>query len=237
MRNFLKLIILSVTFLSCEDTKKEKQTPVVKKNSVVEKTIEKVEKPVKDSTAFDFNETVKLSDKTLEAFLTVYGKNNPERKVTLETTYGNIVLELYTDTPLHRAHFIYLVKNGYLSTTAFHRTLNDFIIQGGNSDRSTTSKMRGEMGKYTIPAEIKYQHNRGALSAAKEYRDNPDDRSSAFEFFIVQGQNGAHHLNKNYTVFGRVISGMSTVDKIAALETDGSEWPLENVFIKAVISD
>src|SRR5690606_2015625 len=178
MRNFLKLMVLSFTFLSCEDTKKEKETPIVKKDIAVEKKTEEAVKPVKDSTAFDFNETVKLSDKTLEAFLTAYGKNNPERKVTIETTYGNIVLELYTDTPLHRAHFIYLVKNGYLSTTAFHRTVKDFIIQGGNNDTKTTSKMRGEMGLYTIPAEIKYLHNRGALSAAKEYRDNPDDRSS-----------------------------------------------------------
>lgn len=237
MKNFLKLMIASCVFLSCEDTKKEKQSLDVKKQVKEEKVSKEVKATIKDTTAYNFNETVKLNNNTLETFLTAYGKNNPEKKVKIETSYGEIVLELYEDTPLHRAHFIYLIKNGYLSTTAFHRTVKDFIIQGGNNDTKVTSKMRFEMGNYTLPAEIKYQHNRGALSASKEYRNNPDDRSSAFEFFIVQSHNGAHHLNKNYTVFGKVISGMNVVDKIADLETDGSEWPLENVLINAVILD
>jgi hypothetical protein len=99
------------------------------------------------------------------------------------------------------------------------------------------STMRSTLGKYTIPAEIKYGHNRGALAAAKEYRANPDDRSSSYEFYIVQSSGGANHLNPNYTVFGRVTSGMEVVDKIAKLETDGSEWPYSNVFIEAKIKD
>ncbi|HZH68885.1 MAG TPA: peptidylprolyl isomerase, partial [Flavobacteriaceae bacterium] len=174
-----------------------------------------------------------LTNENVEAFLTAYGKENPETKVLLKTSHGNIALQLYNDTPLHRANFVYMIKNGYLNTTMFHRVIDGFMIQGGNSDYRNTARMRSQLGKYTIPAEIKYKHHRGALASAKEYRENPDDRSSSFEFYIVQNPKGAHHLDPNYTVFGKVMSGMDAVDKIAKLDTDEGDWPLQNVFIEA----
>ena len=64
--------------------------------------------------------------------------------------------------------------------------------------------------------------------------DNPYKMASPFEFFIVQSKTGAHHLDGNYTVFGRVISGMNTVDKIAATPTDDLNWPLDNIYINKV---
>lgn len=64
--------------------------------------------------------------------------------------------------------------------------------------------------------------------------ENPYKLASPFEFFIVQQQGGAHHLDGDYTVFGTVINGMDVVDKIAAVPTDSSDWPLQNVFIQKV---
>ena len=64
--------------------------------------------------------------------------------------------------------------------------------------------------------------------------DNPYKMASPFEFFIVQSKNGAHHLDGNYTVFGKVRSGMDTVDKIASTPTDNLDWPLQNIYIKRV---
>ncbi len=64
--------------------------------------------------------------------------------------------------------------------------------------------------------------------------DNPYKMASPFEFFIVQSKNGAHHLDGNYTVFGKVVKGMSTVDKIASKPTDNLDWPLENIYIRKV---
>ena len=67
--------------------------------------------------------------------------------------------------------------------------------------------------------------------------ENPYKLASPYEFFIVQSKNGAYHLDKDYTPFGKVIRGISVVDKINSLETDKREWPFENVKIKVSIID
>ncbi len=238
MKKYILSFCVPFLFLNCEDSKKSNQTieesPV--ENSI-KVSVTDTEKMPEEENQDTLQPLVNLTNMTLEEFLLHYGQKNPERFVTLETTEGSIQLELHENTPLHRAHFIYLIKNGYLNTTVFHRVVTNFIIQGGNSDRMETARMRGKMGKYTLPAEIIHRHHRGALAAAKEYRENPDDRSAAFEFYIVQSPNGAYHLDKNYTVFGKVISGMDVVDNIAKLETDDGDWPLYNVFIKAIIEE
>ncbi len=236
MKQSLLFLLVGILLMSCEDKKKVVELKVdssEEKNIVSDSIKEKEIIPVEEEEiTFEY-----LTNENVASFLTEYGKENPEQNISLITNHGTIDLVLYNDTPLHRANFIYLLKNGYWDTTFFHRVVDGFIVQAGNSDRRATSTMRSKIGKYTIPAEIKYGHNRGALAAAKEYRANPDDRSSAYEFYIVQSHNGANHLNPNYTVFGRVTSGMDVVDKIAKLETDGNEWPYSNVFIEAIIKD
>lgn len=239
MKNLFFLSLIAVFLLSCEDRKKAPETP----NENKEVIDEPAEEPVQAEDKVTNEEEKKeekynfpyLTNANIEEFLKEYGKENRETQVEIETDMGTITLQLYNDTPLHRANFIFMVKNGYFNTTTVHRVLNDFIIQAGNSDRLSTAGMRSKIGKYTVPAEIKHKHRRGALAAAKEYRDNPDDRSSSFEFYIVQSHKGAHHLDPNYTVFGHVISGMDVVDKIVKVETDGSEWPLHNISIKVSI--
>ena len=62
--------------------------------------------------------------------------------------------------------------------------------------------------------------------------DNPYKLASPFEFFIIQQDGGSHFLDGDYTVFGKVISGMDVVDKIAAVKTDEADWPLHNVYIR-----
>ncbi|MGC1631595.1 MAG: peptidylprolyl isomerase, partial [Gelidibacter sp.] len=64
--------------------------------------------------------------------------------------------------------------------------------------------------------------------------ENAYKLASPYEFFIVQKQGGAHHLDGEYTVFGKVIHGMDVVDTIAAQKTDDSEWPLTNVYIRKI---
>ena len=64
--------------------------------------------------------------------------------------------------------------------------------------------------------------------------DNPYKLASPFEFFIVQQHGGAHFLDGDYTIFGKVTSGMDVIDKIAAVKTDEADWPLKNIYIRNV---
>ena len=70
---------------------------------------------------------------------------------------------------------------------------------------------------------------------ARIYKKNPEKRSSPFEFYIVMDPNGSYHLDQEHTVIGRVTKGMDVAKKINVLETDKSEWPIEDVYMKATI--
>jgi len=110
------------------------------------------------------------------------------------------------------------------------------MIQAGNSDDRNTLKKRQAIGKYLLPNDYDkgYKHHRGMLSMPRKNIENPYKKASPFEFFIVQQQGGAHHLDGDYTIFGKVINGMDVVDTIADVPTDSSDWPLQNVFIKKI---
>ena len=120
---------------------------------------------------------------------------NNMTKVELETSLGNIVVELYNETPQHRDNFIKLVKEGYYDGVLFHRVIKDFMIQTGDGNSKTagidTPLGDGDPG-YTIPAEFvypKYFHKRGALAAARTGDQvNPERRSSGSQFYIVTGK-------------------------------------------------
>ena len=240
MKKLLLLFLLLITFLSCEDTKKASV-----KNHPKEKVEELSEKKKKDSIAISSkekeNKYPKVTQENVVDFLTEYGKNNPETKVRISTVHGDIEIQLFKDTPLHRANFIYLVKQQYFNDTFFHRVAPDFIIQAGNSDLKSTSKKRKVLSsKYRLPAELNTGrvHQYGTVSGAKEYRKNPDKMTAPYEFFIFIGpKNSADHLNGDYTIFGKVIEGMDVVEIIANLPADKREWPLDNVYIKAEIID
>ena len=108
--------------------------------------------------------------------------------------FGDIVVRLYDETPIHRDNFVKLVKEGYYDGTLFHRVIKDFMIQGGDPDSKDApiGKMLGVGGPdYTLEAEIKdgLFHKRGALAAARQGDEvNPERRSSGSQFYIVWGQ-------------------------------------------------
>ncbi len=121
--------------------------------------------------------------------------DNKMTKVKLETTLGDIVVELYNETPQHRDNFIKLVKEGYYNGVLFHRVIKDFMIQTGDGNSKNagpeTTLGDGDPG-YTIEAEFvypKYFHKRGALAAARiPDQMNPERRSSGSQFYIVTGE-------------------------------------------------
>jgi len=115
--------------------------------------------------------------------------------VKITTTEGNIVVKLYDGTPVHKANFLWLVRQKTYEELLFHRVIKDFMIQGGDpeSKNAPASKELGEgtLG-YTLPAEIhfpEYYHKRGALAAARTSDNvNPKKESSACQFYIVTGK-------------------------------------------------
>jgi peptidyl-prolyl cis-trans isomerase B (cyclophilin B) len=114
--------------------------------------------------------------------------------VVIETSLGKMVLELYDDTPLHCDNFIKLVNEGFYNGQLFHRVINNFMIQAGDSDSKNAQPVArlGSGGKtYTVPAEFipEYYHKKGALAAARQGDNvNPQKASSGSQFYIVQGK-------------------------------------------------
>lgn len=180
-----------------------------------------------------------LDEKTAIPFLFEYQQKNKENKVRISTTYGDIDLLLFDNTPYHRANFIYLTKLGYFNDTFFHRVVPDFVIQGGNSDHPKTWRKRRKIGRYLLPQDNDkgHKHDRGVISIPSSEEDNPHKLASPFEFFIVQQKGGAYHLDEDFTPFGKVINGMDVVDKICAQPIDGRENPIQNIKMKIKIID
>ena len=238
----INIYIISLSFFLIEcDIANEKKSSSNKENNTVrvqKKIISAEEEIKKKKDKFDsLNEDIVLDDKNAIPFFFNYEKNNPEDKVRISTRFGNIDIKLFKNTPYHRANFIYLTKKGYFKNTTFHRVVPDFIIQGGNSDRYETAKKRGKIGKYLLPPDTKkgYKHHRGVVSMPSSEIENPYKLASPYEFFIVQQDPGAYHLDGNYTIFGKVISGMDVVDKINKQRIDSRETPLTNVFMDVAI--
>ncbi len=225
----ITFLIFAASLLSCGTNNSEKSTSkekkVVKKDSInsskiVEKESKKVEKTWDSLTA-----------RNVIPFFTEFGKQNKKSIVEISTKFGKIKIRLYKDTPIHRANFLFLTKINYFDTTVFYRVAKNFVIQGGNSDHFYTIKQRKKYGNYQLEPEFRKnrRHKYGALAAAREWEHNPNKRSSPFQFYIVHNRNGAHHLNGEHTVFGEVISGFKTMDRIAAVKVGPDEWPLSDV--------
>ncbi|MBA4409843.1 MAG: peptidylprolyl isomerase [Bacteroidota bacterium] len=121
-------------------------------------------------------------------------KKKREAKFQIVTEFGTVKIKLYNETPLHRDNFIKLTKEGFYSDLLFHRVIPKFMIQGGDPDSKNAEPGKqlgsGDLG-YTIPAEInpKFFHRRGVLAAARMGDQvNPEKRSSASQFYILQGR-------------------------------------------------
>jgi len=228
----LPLLCVCLLLCNCEDKQTRKKNATIETDSIPKK-IEKVTQ-VEDTVAEPKREFEELTDKNAMEFFLRYNDAHKENKVRITTDFGTIDILLFNETRFHRSNFIFLTKQGYFDGSLFHRIVNNFIIQGGNSDDPEIAKRRNYIGKYLLPPDTKhgFHHTRGMVSMPSSEIENPHKLASPYEFFIVQKD--ALHLDGDYTIFGKVVSGMEVVDKIASQPTDGSEWPLHNIHIKKV---
>ncbi|MFY7911637.1 MAG: peptidylprolyl isomerase [Emticicia sp.] len=189
-------------------------------------------------------------------------KSKKDYLVTLNTKYGTMHLVLFDDAPLHKANFIKLVEQKFYDSLLFHRIIDGFMIQGGDPESKTAKPNQrlggGDGNMERIPFEFKpnHIHRKGALAAARD--NNPEKKSSACQFYIVQGKKrtdeevtaaaqrngmnyttnqradymilgGAPHLDNGYTVFGEAIDNLDLIDTIAKQPKDSADRPKEDI--------
>ena len=111
----------------------------------------------------------------------------------LAPSISSCSLKPYTIVPI----LSYLTKRHYFDGTQFYRVVPNFVIQGGNSDDMEIAKRRSKIGTYLLPPDTKqgYKHDRGVISMPSSEIDDAYKMASPYQFFIVQGANGAHHLD------------------------------------------
>lgn len=163
-------------------------------------------------------------------------QTTPEKGDTiavLTTNMGEIKILLYAkDAPETAKNFVELAKEKKYDDTIFHRVINNFMIQGGDFENRNGTGGYSYKGKGTrLADEINpaLSHVRGALSMA-----NAGPNTSGSQFFIVQNPEGATFLDGGYSLFGFAYEGMDVVDKIAAVEKNGSDKPLKDVVLEKV---
>ena len=149
--------------------------------------------------------------------------------IEIEMLNGDVIkAELYPDVaPITVENFVRLIKGNFFDGLIFHRVIKGFMIQGGGYDAAgnhiDAATIRGEFAANGIQNDLK--HTRGVLSMARTMIKD----SASSQFFIMH--ENAPHLDGQYAAFGKVTSGIETVDKIAAVRTDYSDMPLYPIVI------
>ncbi len=164
---------------------------------------------------------------------------DPENTILMELKNGTVVIELLPDVaPLHSARMKELARAGAYDNVCFHRVIEGFMAQTGdvqNGDMEDGFNLRragtGGSDLPDVPAEFsRLPHDRGSLGAARS--SNPNSANS--QFFINFSDNS--FLNGNYTVYGRVISGMEHVDAIARGEPPAAPDRMISVKVAADVA-
>lgn len=142
-------------------------------------------------------------------------------RMKLETSMGDIIIELFADMPVTAGNFESLVKKGFYDGVIFHRVIDGFMIQGGDPTGTGT----GGPG-YVIRDEFTAanRNSRGTIAMA-----NAGPNTGGSQFFINLVDN--NHLDRNHPVFGKVTGGMDVVDKIGKVRTGRGDRPLTPVKI------
>lgn len=162
-------------------------------------------------------------------------KKSGAPRVMLETSMGEIVLELDSDSaPKTVENFLGYAQAGFYDGTVFHRVIDGFMIQGGGFTEDMTQKPTGE--EITNEADNGLKNKRGTIAMAR--RGDPDSASSQF-FINTVNNRPLDHTGKSpqgwgYAVFGEVVEGMDVVDAIAKVKT-GTKGMFQDVPVESVI--
>ena len=205
-----KLLILLLIFSFCGGNSVEANSPEIE----IEETTTTIGEQVADKTYSQPHAMNLDNSKTYQAIV--------------KTNLGDMTIEFFTDdAPMTVNNFVNLAKDGYYDGVIFHRVISGFMIQGG--DPSGTG--HGDYGKYPgyefeDELDNPRPYEKGILAMA-----NRGPNTNGSQFFIMHVD---YPLPYNYTIFGNVIDGLDVIDKIAAVQTDSADKPLEDVVISTV---
>jgi len=154
---------------------------------------------------------------------------NSMHTITIETNKGTIVFETYdADAPKTSENFVTLANKGFYNNLIFHRVIEGFMIQGGDPTGTGTGGPGYKFADELNPATPSYKtgYARGTVAMA-----NSGPNTNGSQFFIMHKDTPLQH---NYTIFGKVISGMDVVDAIATTPVNESDKPLTDMVMKKV---
>jgi cyclophilin family peptidyl-prolyl cis-trans isomerase len=255
MNKWIMLVFTSIVMISCQEPIERTLPPA--QGSEVSQASQAVDSTSKES---DIPVYPRLDNSNCEAFLLEWVKEHPANTVIIHTDFGDMEFELFENTPVHRANFLYLIHRNYFNPTEILRVIKGFVVQGGNSEEDEPQTKRFLIGDYSLPAEMNNDnlHLKGALAMSRSYENNPQKRSSAYDFYVVHGsvpgpveiheaqqkrkysqqqldlyksKGGAIHLDTEHTVFGKMRKGFEVLDKIAQVEVDGNDWPKNRISV------
>jgi peptidyl-prolyl cis-trans isomerase B (cyclophilin B) len=170
---------------------------------------------------------MQAADKGLD-FMKLPVEDLSKYHVLMSTNRGDMEIEFWPDiAPNHVRNFLDLCYTGFYDGKTFHRVIPGFMIQGGDPTGTGTGN-----GPRTLKAEFTKdrKHEAGVLSMAR----SSDPNSASCQFFIVHKT--APHLDGQYTCFGKVVSGLDVVDKIANAKRNSSDKPFEpQTIVKATV--
>ncbi|NLE05955.1 MAG: peptidylprolyl isomerase [Crenarchaeota archaeon] len=146
-------------------------------------------------------------------------------RVLLETSMGNIIIQLRDDKPITTTNFVNLVNQGFYDETIFHRVMEGFMIQGGYNSTTNASNIEDEIGNDN--------HNYNGTIAMANKAGEADSASSQFFINVANNNNLYSSFDSTYTVFGKVIDGMDVVMAISHVAVEqtnlSNAQPVENV--------
>ncbi len=159
--------------------------------------------------------------------------DNGPKKVKLETSMGDMVIELNEEAaPVTTKNFLQYVEEGFYDGTIFHRVIPDFMIQGGGFTEELVQKET--RAPIVNEANNGLKNERGTTAMART--NDPDSATAQFFVNLVDNDflNYVNEVNPGYAVFGKVVEGMETADKIAMVQT-GSQKGMEDVPTEVVV--
>ena len=151
--------------------------------------------------------------------------------VQLETTKGNITIELAKDMPITAGNFEQLVRKGFYNGTIFHRVIPGFMIQGGDPTGTGSGGKSAWGGRFDDEINRASPLYQGAYAKGTVAMANAGPNTNGSQFFIMHAD---YPLPPLYTKFGRVVEGQDVVDKIATTPTRPGDRPVSDVVMQKV---